>query len=191
MIEEAGRKRSGSCDFFIDGDVYAFDSSTIPLCLSTFWWTKLHHGKGGVKLHTLYDVKTDIPAFNIITDASPHDSTVMHKIPYKSGTYYIFDRAYMVTKELYRIHLEEAYFVVREKHKLKYPVTSDKGYENPQTGIMADQSICFDGRNTKKQDLDGLRRIVFYDKDGNRTFVFYTNNFELSAEYIALLYKYR
>jgi hypothetical protein len=191
IIAEAREKRSGSCDFFIDGDVYAFDSSTIPLCLNTFWWTRLHHGKGGVKLHTLYDVKTDIPAFNIITDASPHDSTVMHNIPYKPGAYYIFDRAYMVTKELYQIHLQESFFVVREKHKLKYQVVNDKEYENTQNGIMADQTICFDGQNTKKQYPAQLRRVVFYDKDGNRTFVFYTNNFELPAEYIALLYKYR
>lgn len=97
----------------------------------------------------------------------------------------------MVTKELYRINLQEACFVVREKQKLKYQVIKDKEYENVQTGIMADQIICFDGQNTKKQYPAELRRIVFYDKDGNRTFVFYTNDLELSAEHVALLYKYR
>lgn len=191
MIKEARDKRVKKCDFFIDGDVYAFDSSTIPLCLNTFWWTKLHHGKGGIKLHTLYDVKTDIPAFNIITDASPHDSTVMHLIPYEAGAYYVFDRAYMVSSKLYDIHQKDAYFVVREKHKLKYKVIRDKESEDPKTGVMADQIICFDGQDTKKQYPERLRRIVFYDKEGNRTFVFYTNNMDLSAEHIALLYKYR
>ena len=86
MVEIARKKRDGIKDFFISNKVYAFDSSTISLCLSVFWWTKLHHGKGGVKLHELYDVKTDIPAFSIITDASLHDSKVMGLIPYDEGT---------------------------------------------------------------------------------------------------------
>ena len=74
MVTIARQKREGVKDFFISNNVYAFDSSTISLCLSVFWWTKLHHGKGGVKLHELYDVKTDIPAFSIVTDTSLHDS---------------------------------------------------------------------------------------------------------------------
>ena len=88
-------------DFFISNNVYAFDSSTISLCLSVYWWTKLHHGKGGVKLHELYDVKTDIPTFSVITDASAHDSQVMELIPYEKESFYIFDRAYMATEKLY------------------------------------------------------------------------------------------
>lgn len=191
MIKTARDKRSGKKDFFLDGNIYAFDSSTISLCLNTFWWTKLHHNKGGVKLHTLYDVKTDIPAFNIITDASIHDSKVMSMIPYELGSYYIFDRAYMDTKKLYDIHQSHSFFVVREKRKSKYAIEYDSNYNNPETGIMADQHISFKGIKTQNQYPEAIRRVVFYDKITNKTFVFYTNNTEITAEEVALLYKYR
>lgn len=191
MIKTARDKRSGKKDFFLDGNIYAFDSSTISLCLNTFWWTKLHHNKGGVKLHTLFDVKTDIPAFNIITDASIHDSKVMSMIPYELGSYYIFDRAYMDTKKLYDIHQSHSFFVVREKRKSKYAIEHDSNYNNPETGIMADQHISFKGIKTQKQYPEAIRRVVFYDKITNKTFVFYTNNTEITAEEVALLYKYR
>ena len=191
MVAIARQKRDGVKDFFISNKVYAFDSSTISLCLSVYWWTKLHHGKGGVKLHELYDVKADIPAFSVITDASLHDSKVMDQIPYEKDSFYIFDRAYMVTKMLYLVEAKDAFFVVREKHKMLFEVVLDKNYNNPETGVMADQIIKFKGHKTKKQYPKELRRIVFYDKQGNRTFVFYTNNFNITAEQVALLYKYR
>jgi hypothetical protein len=191
MVAIARQKRDGVKDFFISNKVYAFDSSTISLCLSVYWWTKLHHGKGGVKLHELYDVKADIPAFSVITDASLHDSKVMDQIPYEKDSFYIFDRAYMVTKMLYLVEAKDAFFVVREKHKMLFEVVLDKNYNNPETGVMADQIIKFKGHKTKKQYPKEQRRIVFYDKEGNRTFVFYTNNFNITAEQVALLYKYR
>ena len=191
MVAIARQKRDGVKDFFISNKVYAFDSSTISLCLSVYWWTKLHHGKGGVKLHELYDVKADIPAFSVITDASLHDSKVMDQIPYEKDSFYIFDRAYMVTKMLYLVEAKDAFFVVREKHEMLFEVVLDKNYNNPETGVMADQIIKFKGHKTKKQYPKELRRIVFYDKQGNRTFVFYTNNFNITAEQVALLYKYR
>lgn len=178
-------------DFFFDGNVYAFDSTTISLCLEVFWWSKLHHDKGGIKVHTLYDVKTDIPSFFTITTAEVHDSVEMDRIPYESGSLYIFDRAYMNTEKLNLINQIGAFFVVREKHKMTYKVVKDNNYNNTDTGVMADQIIEFTGSKTKKQYPNNLRRITFYDKDGNRTFVFYTNNFYLSAENIALAYKYR
>lgn len=191
MVSLARDKRSGIKEFFLSNNVYAFDSSTISLCLSVFWWTKLHHGKGGVKLHELYDVKNDIPTFSVITDASVSDSKVMNLIPYERESFYIFDRAYMATQHLFSIEMASAYFVVREKHKMVYEVVEDKDYNNPQTGIMADQTIRFKGHKTKKQYLNNIRRVVFYDHEGNRTFVFYTNNFDVTAEDVALLYKYR
>ena len=191
MVAIARQKRDGIKDFFISNKVYAFDSSTISLCLSVYWWTKLHHGKGGVKLHELYDVKAEIPAFSVITDASLHDLKVMDRIPYEKDSFYIFDRAYMVTKMLYLIDTKKAFFVVREKHKMLFEVVQDRNYNNPSTGVMADQIIRFKGHKTKRQYPKQLRRIVFYDKDGNRTFVFYTNDFEITAEQVALLYKYR
>ena len=154
LIEIARRKRDGLKEFFVKNKVFAFDSTTISLCLSVYWWTKLHHSKGGVKAHTLYDVKTDVPAFLIVTDASIHDSKVMGKVPYEADAIYIFD-------------------------------------DNPATGIMADQTIRFTGCRTKKKYPKAIRRVVYYDSIGNRTFVFYTNNMELSAEDIAELYRNR
>lgn len=191
MIAIAREKRAGVKDFFLSNKVYAFDSTTISLCLSVFWWTRLHHGRGGVKMHTLYDVTTDIPSFVIITDASVHDSKVMDQIPYQSDSFYIFDRAYMATEHLFQIEMSDAYFVVREKSKILYKVLEDKHCSNPDTGVMADQIIVFTGSKTKKQYPRELRRVVFYDSENNRTLVLYTNNFEVSAEQIALLYKYR
>ncbi|MDR1368985.1 MAG: IS4 family transposase, partial [Dysgonamonadaceae bacterium] len=191
MITIARSKRSGRNDFFLDGNVYAFDSSTLSLCLNTFWWSRLHHDKGGVKLHTLLDVRTDVPAFNIITNANIHDSKVMYLIPYEANSYYVFDRAYMDTKQLYHIHERKSYFVVREKRKMKYSIVESREQGNPQTGIMADQRVLFEGNNPKKQYPEAIRRIVFYDKKGNRIFVFYSNNTLVKSEDIALLYKYR
>lgn len=191
MIAIARENRAGVKDFFLTNKVYAFDSMTISLCLSVFWWTRLHHGRGGVKMHTLYDVTTDIPSFVIITDASVHDSKVMDQIPYESDSFYIFDRAYMATEHLFQIEMSEAYFVVREKSKILYKVLEDKHCSNPDTGVMADQIIVFTGSKTKKQYPRELRRVVFYDSENNRTLVLYTNNFEVSAQQIALLYKYR
>ncbi|MCD8236039.1 MAG: IS4 family transposase [Prevotellaceae bacterium] len=117
MIIKVQKLRGNIKDPFldVDGRVYAFDSSTISLCLSTYWWGKLHHDKGGVKLHTLYDVQSNIPTLNIITNASLHDSQVMDAIPYNKGDYYVFDRGYMDTKQLYLISKMHGFFVVRER----------------------------------------------------------------------------
>jgi IS4 transposase len=190
MIILARDKRAAN-DFFVDRNVYAFDSSTISLCLSVFWWAKFRTTKAGIKLHSLYDVQTDIPAFNIITEANVADSKVMEMIPYESSSYYVFDRAYMDVKALYLIHKIKAYFVVREKHAMKYKVIKDRGYNNAQTGIMADVEIRFNGQKTKKGYPETIRRVVYYEKKHNRTFVYYSNNMDISAENIALLYLYR
>ena len=142
-------------------------------------------------MHTLYDVKTDIPSFFVITNGDVHDSKVMHLIPYEQGALYIFDRGYMNTAQLRLIKRIGAFFVVREKRRMTFEVIEDKHHNNPGTGVMADQTIKFTGAGTKKRYPDAIRRIVFYDTEDNRTFVFYTNDMALSAEEIALAYKYR
>ena len=114
LVGEAREKRATNI-FNLGGNVYAFDSTTINLCLSVFWWAKFRKKKGGIKVHTLYDVETQIPAFFHITEASLHDSKAMKEIPYESGSYYIFDRAYNNFKMLYKIHQIGAFFVVRAK----------------------------------------------------------------------------
>jgi hypothetical protein len=194
LVKIARDLRVGRCtelDEFIDGDVYAFDSTTLSLCLSRFPWLKLHHEKAGVKVHTLFDIKTDIPAFFIYTEASLHDSKVMEEIPYVAGSYYVFDRAYMVTPILYSIHnTYHAYFVVREKSHMRFNVIEDRAVD-PNSGVMTDQIIRLDGLKTKYQYPENLRRVTYHDAESGNDFVFYTNNRDVSAEQVALLYRYR
>lgn len=193
LVKIARDLRAGRCeelDKFLDGDVYAFDSTTISLCLSRFPWLKLHHEKAGIKVHTLFDVKTDVPAFFIYTEASLHDSKVMGEIPYVAGSYYVFDRAYMVTTMLFKIHNAHAFFVVREKIHMKFKVIEDRVVD-ASSGVTADQIIRLDGLLTKDQYPENLRRVSYLDAESGNDFVFYTNSLDVSAELIALLYRYR
>ena len=115
------RKDRASKDFQIKGQVYAFDSSTIDLCLSVFWWAKFRKHKGGIKLHTLFDINTQIPAFIHITPASVHDVNAMDYLFYEANAYYILDRGYVDFERLHKITQHSAYFVVRAKRNLKPP----------------------------------------------------------------------
>lgn len=119
MMEQA-RKKWVTDIFKLKGNVYAFDSTTIPLCLSVFWWVKFRKKKGGVKAHVLYDLESQVPAFFHISTASVYDSKAMKEIPYESGSCYVFDRGYNAFKELFKIHLHESFFVVRTKKNLQY-----------------------------------------------------------------------
>ena len=119
MMEQARKKRVTDI-FKLKGNVYAFDSMTIPLCLSVFWWAKFRKKKGGVKAHVLYDLESQVPTFFHISTASVYDSKAMKEIPYESGSYYVFDRGYNAFKELFKIHQHESFFVVRAKKNLQY-----------------------------------------------------------------------
>lgn len=116
LVSEARQKRTSDI-FKLDGNVYAFDSTTIDLCLSIFWRAKFRKKKGGIKVHTLYDVETQIPAFFHITETSVHDPKAMKEIPYEQGSYYIFDRACSHFKMLYKIHQIEAFFACQGKEE--------------------------------------------------------------------------
>ena len=119
MVEQARTKRKTNI-FNLGGNVYAFDSTTIDLCLDVFWWAKFRKHKGGIKIHTLYDIETQVPTFFHITNASVHDSRAMCEILYESGSYYIFDRGYNSFKDLYKIDMADASFVVRAKKSLQF-----------------------------------------------------------------------
>lgn len=174
----------------VDGNVYAFDSTTIDLCLSVFWWAEFRKAKGGIKMHTLYDVKTQIPSFVYITTASVNDVNAMDQIPYEKGSYYIFDRGYNDFERLYRIQLTEAYFVLRARDNLKFNrMYSQK--VNKDTGVKCDQTGTFTNQKSFSRYPQKLRRIKYYDSQTDVEFVFLTNNFELSAIEIAILYKNR
>jgi hypothetical protein len=187
---DIARKKLANENFQIKGKVYAFDSSTIDLCLKVFWWAKFRKAKGGVKLHTLYDITTQIPAFIHITAASVNDINAMDYIPYEYDAYYIFDRGYVDYSRLFRITTHSAYFVVRAKSNLKFQRIYSRKIDKA-TGVQCDQIGKLTGFYVSKDYPEKLRRVKFYDKETKRTFVFLSNNMELSAEQIALLYKNR
>lgn len=184
------RKDRANDDFQIKGQVYAFDSTTIDLCLSVFWWAKFRKFKGGIKLHTLLDINTQIPAFVHITPASVNDMNALDALFYETDAYYILDRGYVDYTRLYKITQHSATFVVRAKSNLKFNRMYSRKHDK-STGVKSDQIGKLSGFYVSKQYPEKLRRIKFYDQETDRTFVFLTNNFELTAEQVAFLYKNR
>ncbi len=188
MMEQARRNRAADI-FKLGGKVYAFDSTTIPLCLSVFWWAKFRKKKGGVKVHILYDLEAQVPAFYHITTASVHDSKAMPEIPYETGAYYIFDRGYNNFKELFRIQRMESFFVVRAKTNLQYKCVKWK--RRMPKNILSDAEIELTVYNSRKDYPDNLRLVRYYDEEQDREFMFLTNAMDLTAQQIADLYKNR
>ncbi|HRL16911.1 MAG TPA: IS4 family transposase [Prevotella sp.] len=188
MMEQARRNRAADI-FKLGGKVYAFDSTTIPLCLSVFWWAKFRKKKGGVKVHVLYDLEAQVPAFYHITTASVHDSKAMPEIPYETGAYYIFDRGYNNFKELFRIQRMESFFVVRAKTNLQYKCVKWK--RRMPKNILSDAEIELTVYNSRKDYPDNLRLVRYYDEKQGREFMFLTNAMDLTAQQIADLYKNR
>ena len=188
MMEKARETRAADI-FKLGGNVYAFDSTTIPLCLSVFWWAKFRKKKGGIKAHVLYDIETQVPAFYHITTASIHDSKAMQEIPYETNAYYIFDRGYNNFKELYRIQRLESSFVVRAKTNLQYRCVSWKR-RMPQN-ILTDAEIELTVYNSRKDYPETLRLVRYYDQEQGREFLFLTNAMDLTAQQIADLYRNR
>ena len=121
MIGEARCRRIDKI-FKVEGHVYAFDSTTIDLCLSVFGWAKFRKHKGGIKMYTLYDVEAQIPAFVHITNARPHDTKAMPEIPYEAGAHYIFDRAYNDYSSMYTIIRIDVFFVLKAKSNVKMKI---------------------------------------------------------------------
>lgn len=187
MIAQARKKRATN-SFEIKGRIYAFDSTTIDLCLSVFWWARFRKAKAGIKLHTLYDITIQIPAFFHITEAAVSDVKAMDLIPYEYGAYYIFDRGYVSYKRLFNITSHSAFFVVQAKNNLQFK-SLQSGAFNRETGVLSDDTGTLIGFYTSKAYPKNIRKVVYYDKLTDRTFFFLTNNMELSAEQIALLNK--
>lgn len=174
----------------VKGNIYAFDSSTIDLCLSVFYWAHFRKTKAGIKLHTLFDVNTQIPVFIHITEANVHDVNAMDVIDYEPSAYYIFDRAYVDYERLFRITKAKAFFVVRSKSNLKFK----RMYSNKidkSTGIKYDQIGKIEGYYSSKDYPEKIRKVKFIDADKKKILIFLTNNFDLKAQEIALLYKQR
>jgi hypothetical protein len=184
------QEKNSTNSFEIEGSIYAFDSSTIDLCLSVFWWAHFRKTKAGIKLHTLFDIKTQIPVFIHITEANVHDVNAMDIINYEPFAYYIFDRAYVDYLRLYQITKATAYFVVRAKSNLKFKRMYSKKTDK-STGVIYDQTGKIDGFYSSKDYPQKIRKVKFFDAENKKTLIFLTNNFDLSAGQIALLYKQR
>ena len=188
MMAQAREKRAADM-FRLGGKVYAFDSTTIPLCLSVFWWAKFRKKKGGIKAHVLYDLEAQVPAFYHITTASIYDSKAMPEIPYETGAYYVFDRGYNNFAELYRIKRMESFFVVRAKSNLQYKCVRWK--RRKPKNILTDAEVELTVYKSRKDYPENLRLVRYYDEEQDREFMFLTNATDLTAQQIADLYKNR
>ena len=172
----------------LNNTVYALDSTTIDLCLALFPWARFRKNKGAVKLHTLLDLRGNIPSFIDITDGKVHDVNVLDILTFEAGSFYIMDRGYIDFKRLYALHQALAFFVTRAKSNLKcrrlYSRPVDK-----TTGLRCDQTIVL--TQSFEDYPEQLRRVKFYDAENDLYLTFLTNNFTLDALTIAKLYKCR
>lgn len=170
--------------------VYALDSTTIDLCLSTFPWAKFRSSKAAIKVHTLLNLRGAIPAFVVITPGKTHDINIMDAIPIETDSIYTMDRAYVDFERLYQIHLACAFFVIRSKSNLKFR----RLYSNPvdkTIGIQADQTITLTIPKSKLAYPEPLRRVRYHDIEKNKRLVFLTNNMVIPAKTVADIYRYR
>jgi len=174
----------------LDNTVYALDATTIDLCLSLFPWAPFRTAKAAVKLHTLLDLRGNIPAFIYISDGKTHEVNVLDMLSFEAGAFYVMDRGYLDFSRLFALHQAGAFFVTRAKRGMDarrvYSMPSDRN-----TGIICDQRIAMDGFYVSQDYPEQLRRIRFKDPETGRTLVFLTNNTALPALTIAALYKSR
>lgn len=169
---------------------YALDASTIDLCLSLFPWAVFRKTKSAVKLHTLLDLRGNIPALVIITDGKVHDVNILDVMTFEPGAFYMMDRGYLDYARLYRVHQSQAFFVTRAKKNSDFK----RLYSNPvdkASGVQCDQVVRPNGFYTRKDYPEKLRRIRYFDMENNKRYIFLTNNFTLPALTITQLYQCR
>ena len=174
----------------ISNTVYALDSTTIDLCLSIFWWAKFRKKKAAVKLHTLLDLRGNLPTFIQITDGLTHDVNILDELVFEPLAFYLMDKGYIDFERLYSIHKASAFFVTRAKSNLAcsrlYSRKVDKNL-----GLQCDQTVKLTIDKSRKAYPENIRRVKYHDREHNVTYVFLTNNFEIKAIEVALLYKHR
>ena len=174
----------------LEQSLYALDSTTIDLCLALFPWARFRHRKAAVKMHTLLDLRGNIPAFLYITDGKVHDVNVLDQLVPEAGAFYVMDRGYIDFERLFVLTLSAAFFVVRTKSN----VLLQRRYSHPvdrSTGVRSDQTVILSSFESASVYPDALRRVSYYDAETNRRLKFLTNNFTLPALTIALIYKQR
>ena len=174
----------------LDQTVYALDTTTIDLCLSLFPWAKFQKRKGGIKLHTVLDLRGSIPTFIKITDARVYDLCILDELIPEPGSFYIMDRGFLDFGRLYTLNQLRAYFVIRSRSNIKFR----RIYSHPvdkNTGLRCDQTIALTGVDSPNYYPEKLRRVRFFDTENNNHLIFLTNNFILPADTIVQLYKCR
>ncbi len=191
LIEQARKLYAGD-DFGLqlDETVYALDASTIDLCRSVFQWARFRTTKSGIKVHTLLDLRGNIPSLVSITDAKVHDVNVLDELLPEPGSIYVMDRAYLDFERLYRMHRGLAFFILRTKVNTKlrrlYSAPVDKS-----TGVICDQTVLPVVYQSAIAYPEKLRRIKYFDVETKKRLTFLTNHFELEARTVADLYKCR
>ena len=192
MIDKARSCSLSDSDFklTLPHPVYAFDSTLIDLCLNVFWWAEFRKTKAAVKIHALIDVKTSIPCFIHITDGTVHDVNGLDLLKYENGGFYVLDRGYLDFKRLYNINLNRAYYITRSRKRFAFTRISSRKVKKAK-GVLCDQTITLNNFYPLSGYPIPFRRIRYYDNETEKRLTFLTNNFELPAEDIALLYKYR
>jgi hypothetical protein len=147
--------------------------------------------KGGIKVHTLYDIETSVPTFFHITEARVNDMKAMDSIPYEENSFYIFDRGYNDFKRLYNIHNIGAYFVIRGKKNNDFKPMKWRRRFPKDSGILSDAVGYMDGEETRLRYPDKIRRIIYWDEENKRKFIFFTNALDISSVTVAELYHQR
>ena len=170
--------------------LYALDSTTIDLCLSLFPWARFRKHKGAVKMHTLLDLRGNIPSMIWITDGKVHDVNILYELTPEPGSFYIMDRAYIDFLRLYSLHQCSAFFVTTAKTNFQFQRIYSRKVDK-STGLRCDQTIRLTGPKSSQYYPEKLRRISCVDKETSNRYVFLTNNFAVSALVITLLYKCR
>ena len=174
----------------LEHTVYALDSSTVDLCLSLFPWASFRKRKGAVKLHTLLDLRGNIPSLIIITNGKIHDVNILDELVIEAGSIYIMDRGYVDFKRLYAVHQASAFFVTRAKDNCDWRRIYSRPVDRTSV-VQCDQTIALNGFYARKRYPQYLRRVRYFDTVNNKRLVFLTNNFELPALTIAELYRCR
>ena len=181
---------SESLGFDLDNTVYALDSTTIDLCLSVFPWARFRAHKAAIKMHTLLDLRGPIPTFIEVSDGKLHDVNILDTIVPEPASFYVMDRAYVDFARLHVFHRGGAFFVTRTKRGVLFR----RRYSRPidtTTGLRSDHTVVLAAAASRKHYPDPLRRIRFHDSEPDRNLRFLTNNFDLPALTVCLLYKSR
>jgi hypothetical protein len=179
-----------SLGFDLDNTVYALDSTTIDLCLSVFPWARFRARKAAIKMHTLLDLRGPIPTFIDVSDGKRHDVNILDTIVPEPASFYVMDRAYVDFERLHVFHRAGAFFVTRTKRG----VLLRRRYSHPvdaSTGLRSDHTVLLASTASRKHYPDPLRRVHYHDTEQDRSLRFLTNNFDLPALTVCLLYKSR